>query len=133
MMAHALASTTLTDFPSVSGHFTPTSSKSCCDNTEAVGRPAAWSFSMHQLPLQKAECVIHHCVPLGHVQAAGSFFASCGGSRRWTALRIVGFAKLFNVLCFNDLAERMLAAYTPPRSSRLLPPLVLHCIGLGWS
>ena len=82
---------------------------------------------MPQLPLQRAECVIHHSVPPSDVAydtlllpAVASFVASCGGSRRWTAL----FSKVVQCLVLHDLAERNLATDTPPRSSR---PLCRPC------
>ena len=72
-------------------------------------------MSMHPLPLQGAECVIQHSVPLGVVAhdtlflpAVASFFSLMWRSRRWIAFW--GFAKLSNVLCHMS----WLSEFWPP-------------------
>ena len=59
--------------------------------------------------------------------------ACLGGARRWTALRVVGFAKLFNVLYYMTGLSgfRLPSASTPFPSSRKVPPFIVHCFDLA--
>ena len=92
---------------------------------------------MPQFPRQRAECVIHHSPgDVAHntllLSAVASFFASCGGSRRWTALRCVGFAKLFNVLCYMTwLSEFWLPTHLPAAQESCFRSSIAHCLDLA--